>query len=137
MALVGGGGLSEAGEITLSHRGVLFLDEFPGGLKEGVIESLRQPLEEGFVNVSRAKGSVTFPARFIMICAMNPCPCGDHGSKKKDCVCLQGVLVKYQRKISGPIVDRVDLWVEVPQVDHQKLSDEKLFRSRRKISEKE
>ena len=102
-----------------------FLDEFPE-FERRVIESLRQPLEEGFVNVSRAKGSVTFPARFIMICAMNPCPCGNHGSKKKDCVCPQGALIRYQRKISGPIVDRVDLWVEVPQVDHQKLSDEKI-----------
>ena len=125
MALVGGGVYPKPGEITLSHRGVLFLDEFPE-FERRVIESLRQPLEEGFVNVSRAKGSVTFPARFIMICAMNPCPCGNHGSKKKDCVCPQGALIRYQRKISGPIVDRVDLWVEVPQVDHQKLSDEKI-----------
>ena len=125
VALVGGGVYPKPGEITLSHRGVLFLDEFPE-FERRVIESLRQPLEEGFVNVSRAKGSVTFPARFIMICAMNPCPCGNHGSKKKDCVCPQGALVRYQRKISGPIVDRVDLWVEVPQVDHQKLSDERI-----------
>ena len=126
VALVGGGSYPKPGEITLSHRGVLFLDEFPE-FERKVIESLRQPLEEGFVNISRAKGSVVFPARFIMICAMNPCPCGNYGSKKKQCVCQQGSLVRYQRKVSGPIVDRVDLWVEVPQVDHQKLSDDKII----------
>ena len=125
VALVGGGTYPKPGEITLSHRGVLFLDEFPE-FERKVIESLRQPLEEGYINVSRAKGSVVFPARFIMICAMNPCPCGNFGSKKKSCVCQQGSLVRYQRKISGPIVDRVDLWVDVPQVDHQKLSDDKI-----------
>jgi len=125
VALVGGGVYPKPGEITLSHRGVLFLDEFPE-FERRVIEALRQPLEEGLVNVSRAKGTITFPARFIMVCAMNPCPCGNFTSKTKSCVCSQGALVRYQRKISGPIMDRVDLWIEVPQVDHQKLSDDNI-----------
>lgn len=122
VALVGGGTYPKPGEITLSHRGVLFLDEFPE-FERKVIESLRQPLEEGFINISRARDSITFPARFILICAMNPCPCGNLGSKTKPCVCSQGSLMRYQRKISGPIVDRIDLWLEVPQVEHEKMSD--------------
>ncbi len=122
VAIVGGGAYPKPGEITLSHRGVLFLDEFPE-FERRVIESLRQPLEDGFINVSRAKGSLRFPARFIMICTMNPCPCGNFGSKTKPCVCSQGSLLRYQRKISGPIVDRIDLWLDVPQIEHEKLSD--------------
>ena len=125
VALVGGGVYPKPGEITLSHRGVLFLDEFPE-FERRVIEAMRQPLEDGLVNVSRAKGTITFPARFIMVCAMNPCPCGNFGSKTKTCICSQGALMRYQRKISGPIMDRVDLWIEVPQVDHNKLSDDNI-----------
>ncbi len=121
-ALVGGGVYPRPGEITLSHRGVLFLDEFPE-FERRVIESLRQPLEEGVINVSRVKDSVTFPSRFILVCAMNPCPCGNFGSKTKPCVCTQSALMRYQRKVSGPIMDRIDLWLEVPQVEHEKLSD--------------
>ena len=123
VALVGGGVYPKPGEITLSHRGVLFLDEFPE-FERRVIEALRQPLEDGAINVSRAKGSLTFPARFIMVCTMNPCPCGNYGSKTKTCVCSQSSLMRYKRKISGPIVDRIDLWLEVPQVEYSKLSDE-------------
>ncbi|MEW5907739.1 MAG: YifB family Mg chelatase-like AAA ATPase, partial [Patescibacteria group bacterium] len=122
VALVGGGAYPRPGEITLSHRGVLFLDEFPE-FERRVIEALRQPLEEGNINISRAKESLTFSARFILICAMNPCPCGNLGSKTKPCVCSQGALMKYQRKISGPIMDRIDLWLEVPKIEHEKLSD--------------
>ena len=128
--------LSQAWEITLSHRGVLFLDEFPE-FERRVIESLRQPLEEGFVNVSRAKGSVTFPARFIMIWRYESLPLREPRVKEKDCVCPQGALVRYQRKISGPIVDRVDLWVEVPQVDHQNFPMTRLFRAVGKYQKKE
>jgi magnesium chelatase family protein len=124
VSLVGGGAYPKPGEITLSHRGVLFLDEFPE-FERRVIESLRQPLEDGIISVARAKSSVVFPARFIMICTMNPCPCGNFGSRKQ-CICSQGALLRYQRKISGPIVDRIDLCLEVPQIDHQKLSNEKL-----------
>lgn len=122
VALVGGGNFPKPGEITLSHRGVLFLDEFPE-FERRVIEALRQPLEDGMITVSRAKGSLVFPARFIMVCTMNPCPCGNLGSKNKECVCSQGSLMRYQRKISGPIVDRIDLVLEVPQVEHEKLSE--------------
>jgi magnesium chelatase family protein len=124
-ALVGGGVYPRPGEVTLSHRGVLFLDEFPE-FERRVIEALRQPLEDGVINISRAKESLTFPSRFIMICAMNPCPCGNLGSKTKPCVCSQAALMRYQRKISGPIIDRIDLWIEVPQVEHEKLSDPKI-----------
>ncbi len=124
VAIVGGGAYPRPGEITLSHRGVLFLDEFPE-FERRVIESLRQPLEDGVISVSRAKGSLRFPARFIMICTMNPCPCGNLGSKTKQCVCSQGSLLRYQRKISGPIIDRIDLWLDVPQIEHEKLSDMK------------
>lgn len=123
VALVGGGTHPKPGEITLSHRGVLFLDEFPE-FERRVIEALRQPLEDGVAHVSRARGTIVFPARFIMVCAMNPCPCGNFGSKTKNCICSQSALLRYQRKISGPIMDRVDLWMEVPQVDHLKLSDD-------------
>jgi magnesium chelatase family protein len=124
VALVGGGTYPHPGEITLSHRGVLFLDEFPE-FERRVIEALRQPLEDGMINVARAKDSITFPARFIMICAMNPCPCGNLGSRTKLCVCSQAALMKYQRKISSPILDRIDLCLEVPQVEHEKLSEMK------------
>jgi len=124
-ALVGGGVYPRPGEITLSHRGVLFLDEFPE-FERRVIESLRQPIEEGVINIARAKDSLTFPSRFIMICAMNPCPCGNLGSKTKTCVCSQAALMRYQRKVSGPIMDRIDLWLEVPAVEYGKLSDAKI-----------
>ncbi len=121
VSIVGGGIYPKPGEITLSHRGVLFLDEFPE-FERRVIEALRQPLEDGNITIARAKGSLKFPARFIMVCAMNPCPCGNKGSQNKPCVCPQGSLIRYQRKISGPIVDRIDLWIDVPQVEYEKLS---------------
>lgn len=135
VALVGGGNWPRPGEITLSHRGVLFLDEFPE-FERRSIESLRQPLEDGMICVSRAKGSLVFPARFIMVCTTNPCPCGNMGSKKP-CVCSQAALMRYQRKISGPIVDRIDLWLEVPQVEHEKLSDnEKIGETSKEIQKR-
>ncbi|MDO8493329.1 MAG: YifB family Mg chelatase-like AAA ATPase [bacterium] len=124
VALVGGGTWPKPGEITLAHRGVLFLDEFPEFDKR-VIEALRQPLEDRVIHVSRAKGSVAFPANFILVAAMNPCPCGNKGNPAKDCTCNHNALANYQRKLSGPIVDRIDIWVEVPQVDYKKLTDDK------------
>lgn len=124
VALVGGGAWPKPGEITLAHRGVLFLDEFPEFDKR-VIESLRQPLEDKVINVSRAKGSVAFPANFILVTAMNPCPCGNKGNLTKECICSHNAIMNYQRKISGPIVDRIDIWVEVPQVNYQKLNEDK------------
>ncbi|HEY4493023.1 MAG TPA: YifB family Mg chelatase-like AAA ATPase [Candidatus Paceibacterota bacterium] len=129
VALVGGGANPRPGEITLSHHGVLFLDEFPE-FERRVIEALRQPLEDRVVHVSRAKGTSAFPANFILVATMNPCPCGNRGyrsksldsARDKECICSQAALQKYQRRISGPIIDRIDLWVEVPQVDYDKLS---------------
>jgi magnesium chelatase family protein len=122
VSLVGGGTTPKPGEVTLAHRGVLFLDEFPE-FDRKVIEALREPLEEGEITISRAKGSHSFPANFILVAAMNPCPCGNFGSKTKECICKPTDLLRYQRKISGPIVDRVDMWVEVSQIDYEKLGE--------------
>ena len=121
VALVGGGATPRPGEITLAHNGVLFLDEFPE-FDRRVIESLRQPLEDRVVQVARARGAQSFPANFVFIATMNPCPCGNRGLATKICVCSQGALLRYGRKVSGPIIDRIDLWVEVPQIDYEKLS---------------
>jgi len=120
VSLVGGGTFPKPGEITLAHRGVLFMDEFPE-FDRRVIDAMRQPLEDRVVSISRVKGSARFPANFILIAAMNPCPCGNFGSSKV-CVCTPVALSRYQRKISGPIIDRIDLWIEVPHIDHEKLS---------------
>lgn len=121
VSLVGGGSIPKPGEVTLAHRGVLFLDEF-AEFDRRVIESLRQPLEDRSINISRAKGSALFPANFILVAAMNPCPCGNFGSKK-ECVCPPSALLRYQRKISGPIIDRLDMWIEVPNISIKKLSE--------------
>lgn len=122
IALVGGGTTPKPGEITLAHRGVLFLDEFPE-FERRVIDALRQPLEDRIVNVSRAKGSAQFPAHFTLITAMNPCPCGNNGVKGKTCSCAGHQIERYKRKISGPIIDRIDLWTEVSVVEHEKLTE--------------
>lgn len=124
ISIVGGGAWPKPGEITLAHRGVLFLDEFPE-FDRRVIESLRQPLEDGVITIARAKSTVIFPAQISLVCAMNPCPCGNLGSKTKACVCSPSAIFKYQRKISGPIADRIDLWAEVGQVEYQELSKER------------
>ncbi|OHA47787.1 MAG: hypothetical protein A2541_00760 [Candidatus Taylorbacteria bacterium RIFOXYD2_FULL_36_9] len=124
VSLVGGGTIPKPGEVTLAHRGVLFLDEFPEFEKK-VLETLRQPLEEREISIARARGSITFPANFILIAAMNPCPCGNYGSKTKECICRAVDLLKYQRKLSGPIMDRIDMWVEVSQINHADLSGRK------------
>lgn len=121
ISLVGGGTTPKPGEVTMAHKGVLFLDEFPE-FEKRAIEALRQPLEDGIINISRSKGSTTFPANFILIATMNPCPCGNHGTDK-ECTCAPASLLKYQRKISGPIIDRIDIWVEVSNVEHSKLSE--------------
>ena len=124
VALVGGGPHLRPGEITLAHRGVLFLDELPE-FRRDVLECLRQPLENGLIVVSRAKGSLVFPAKFILIGAMNPCPCGKLGDPKQECSCLPGQISKYQRKISGPLLDRIDLHIEVPRLSYAKISSAK------------
>ncbi len=135
ISLVGGGSFPRPGEISLANRGVLFLDEFPEFSKE-VIESLRQPLEEGKITISRAQGSLTFPARFIMVAAMNPCPCGNYSDPQKQCTCTLSQIRRYQQKISGPILDRIDLKIEVPRIKFEKLSREKLEESSKKIQER-
>lgn len=120
VALVGGGANPKPGEITLSHRGILFLDEFPE-FPRNVLESLRQPLEDGVVTVSRASGSFTFPAKFTLVAAQNPCPCGYLGDGTKQCVCTPAQIFKYQKKVSGPLLDRIDLHVEVPRLPFEKM----------------
>lgn len=110
VSIVGGGATPRPGEATLAHRGVLFLDEFPE-FERRVIEALRQPLEDRMVSVSRARGTALFPARFTLVAAMNPCPCGNWGHPETACVCTPGSLERYRRKLSGPIVDRIDLWM--------------------------
>ena len=121
--LVGGGRLPKAGEVTLSHRGVLFLDELPE-FGHNLLETLRQPLEDKVVTISRAQGTVTFPANFMLVGAMNPCPCGFYGDPQKACTCPSAVVTRYQRRISGPLLDRIDLFVEVPRVNYEKLTDD-------------
>ena len=123
VSMVGGGTVPKPGEITLAHRGVLFLDEFPE-FERRVVESLRQPLEDRVINISRAKGSATFPANFILIAAMNPCKCGNFGTEK-ECVCSPIQLENYRKRISGSVIDRIDMWVEVAKVDYEKLSDKR------------
>ena len=123
VSIIGGGAFPKPGEVTLAHKGVLFLDEFPE-FEKRVIESLRQPLEDNMVSISRAKGSAIFPSNFILVAAMNPCPCGNAGSKQKACICRPSDLDRYKRKLSGPIIDRIDLWVSVGNVDYKKLGGE-------------
>lgn len=119
--LVGGGRQPRPGEITLSHRGVLFLDELPE-FAHSVLESIRQPLEDRIVTVSRAQGNVTFPANFMLLAAMNPCPCGYYGDPTHHCVCSESAVTRYRHRISGPLLDRIDIFVDVPRVDYEKLA---------------
>lgn len=120
VSLVGGGTIPRPGEITLAHGGVLFLDEFPEFEKKS-IEALREPLEEGQVSISRARGTEKFPAKFILIAAMNPCPCGNRGSKDKKCICTPHDIARYERRLSGPIMDRIDMWVNVSNISYEEL----------------
>jgi len=120
VSIFGGGVNIKPGEITLAHKGILFLDEFPE-FEKRVIEGLRQPLEDGEISISRASGSVQYPSQFILITTMNPCPCGYKNSASHDCTCSVMQVDRYKQKISGPIIDRVDLWIEVGEVTHEKL----------------
>lgn len=120
VALVGGGGWPQPGEISLAHNGVLFLDELPE-FKRTVLEVLRQPLEDRVVSISRARFSVDYPASFMLIASMNPCPCGYHNHPIKECSCGPGVVQRYLNKVSGPLLDRIDLHVEVTPVDYEEL----------------
>ncbi|MFC1966448.1 YifB family Mg chelatase-like AAA ATPase [Chloroflexota bacterium] len=123
--LVGGGHWPRPGEISLSHRGVLFLDELPE-FGHSLLETLRQPLEDKVITISRAQGSITFPANFMLVGAMNPCPCGYYGDPFRQCTCPPSLVSRYQRRISGPLIDRVDIFVEVPHIDYEKLADGRL-----------
>ncbi len=137
VSLIGGGSIPKPGEATLAHRGVLFLDEFPE-FDRRVIDSLREPLESRFVSISRARGTAQFPAHFILVAALNPCQCGNFGTKGRTCTCSAGALARYQQKISGPIVDRIDMWVEVGLIAHSKLAEgstgEKSSEIRKRVS---
>ncbi|HEU0291923.1 MAG TPA: YifB family Mg chelatase-like AAA ATPase [Anaerolineales bacterium] len=133
--LVGGGNIPKPGEISLAHRGVLFLDEFPE-FGTRVLEVMRQPMEDKVVTISRAKGSLTFSANFQLIAAMNPCPCGWHGSAQKPCTCGEATVTKYQKRISGPLLDRIDIHIEVPNVDYEKLSGDRLGESSASIRQR-
>ena len=138
IGLIGGGAIPHPGEVSLAHRGILFLDEFPE-FPRHVLESMRQPMEDGFVTVSRARGRITFPAKFMVVAAANPCPCGYFGDPTKECRCMPGQISRYQKRISGPILDRIDIHLEVPAVKveklaidskHQKIDDSKTVRKR-------
>jgi magnesium chelatase family protein len=120
--LVGGGNWPHPGEISLAHRGVLFLDELPE-FSSKVLEVLRQPLEDKVVTISRAQGSLTFPANFQLAAAMNPCPCGYYGDPTRPCTCSSTMITRYQKRISGPLMDRIDIHMQVPRVEYQKLRD--------------
>ena len=121
--LVGGGRMLRPGEITLSHRGVLFLDELPE-FGHAILESLRQPLEDKTVTITRVSGTVTYPASFMLVAAMNPCPCGYATHPRKECVCTPSAVARYQRRISGPLLERIDIFVEVPPVEYDNLLDQ-------------
>ena len=123
--LVGGGHFPRPGEISLAHNGVLFLDELPE-FGTRTLEGLRQPLEDGEVSIARSTGTLTFPANFMFVAAMNPCPCGYYGDPVRECTCSPSTITRYQKRISGPLLDRIDIHIEVPRVDYQKLTDERL-----------
>jgi magnesium chelatase family protein len=123
--LVGGGKIPHPGEISLAHLGVLFLDELPE-FGTRLLEMLRQPLEDKQLTIARSSGSLTFPSNFTMIAAMNPCPCGYYGDSVKECTCSMSMVTRYQKRISGPLLDRIDIHIEVPRVEYEKLSDERM-----------
>lgn len=122
IGLIGGGSHPQPGEISMAHRGVLFLDEFPE-FPRSVLEALRQPMEDGVVSISRAAGTISFPAQFLLVAASNPCPCGYYGDNARRCKCLPGQISRYQKRVSGPIIDRIDLNVDVPAVKIEKLEE--------------
>jgi magnesium chelatase family protein len=121
IGLIGGGQNPKPGEISLAHRGILFLDEFPE-FPRHVLEALRQPMEDGFVVISRASGRVLFPSKFILFAAQNPCPCGYFGDPMHDCKCMPGQVMRYQKRVSGPMLDRIDIHLDVPAVKIDKLT---------------
>ncbi|MDR0991640.1 MAG: YifB family Mg chelatase-like AAA ATPase [Ruminococcus sp.] len=124
VGLIGGGNVPAPGDISLSHHGVLFLDELPE-FQRNTLEALRQPIEDNTVTISRSAGKVTYPCSFMLVAAMNPCPCGNFGSKVKKCTCNAPAILKYLSKISGPLLDRFDIHIEVGEIDYDKLSSDK------------
>lgn len=135
VSLVGGGGTPKPGEISLAHRGVLFLDELPEFPRQ-VLDNLRQPLEGGVITVSRAKQTIDFPARFLLVAAMNPCPCGFLTDEEQQCRCLPSVVTRYQNKLSGPLLDRFDLRLHIPRLPWQELAEGKQEESSRTIAKR-
>jgi magnesium chelatase family protein len=135
VALVGGGSFPQPGEISLAHNGVLFLDELPE-FSRNVLEVMRQPLEDRVVTISRAKFSVIYPASFMLVAAMNPCPCGYYNHPEKECVCAPGIVQKYLNKISGPLLDRIDIHIEVTPVAFSELSTARSSEPSAKIRER-
>lgn len=134
-SLVGGGRIPKPGEISLAHYGVLFLDELPE-FKKDALEVMRGPLEDGLVTISRVNATLTYPCDFIFVASMNPCPCGFYGSKEKECTCSPQAITKYMGKISGPLLDRIDIQIEVSPVKYQKLSDDDEIENSEKIKER-
>jgi magnesium chelatase family protein len=133
--LIGGGQNPKPGEVSLAHNGVLFLDELPE-FRKNVLEVLRQPMEDGYVTISRANSTVTYPANFMLVAAMNPCPCGFFGDPKRECNCSFLQIQRYRSKISGPLMDRIDIHMEVPAVEYKDLSTEEAGRSSAEILER-
>ena len=134
-SLVGGGKIPKPGEISLAHNGVLFLDELPE-FNKNTLEVLRGPLEDGIINISRVNASLTYPCNFMFVASMNPCPCGYFGSKDKECTCSTTSIEKYMGKISGPLLDRIDIQIEVSPVKYQKLEAEERAESSEAIKER-
>ena len=135
VALIGGGSIPQAGEISLSHNGVLFLDELPE-FHRNALEALRQPLEEGYVHIARVNKALTFPSRFMLVCAMNPCPCGYFTDPKRNCRCNSTKIERYLSKISGPLLDRIDIHIEVPSLRHKEIINAQQGESSSKIKKR-
>lgn len=135
IGLIGGGTRPVPGEISLAHKGILFLDEFPE-FPRSVLEALRQPVEDGIVTISRAAGTVSYPAQFMLIAAANPCPCGYYRSETKKCTCMPGAITRYQKRISGPLLERIDLHVIVPPVPVEKFSDKEQRETSKQIRDR-
>ena len=134
-SLIGGGSVPKPGEISLAHYGVLFLDELPE-FNKNTLEVLRGPLEDGEVTISRLNASLTYPCNFMFVASMNPCPCGYYGSKGKECTCTSEMITRYMGKISGPLLDRIDIQVEVTPVKYQKLEDSEKLETSEEIKKR-